>query len=114
MTEQLSGRDLDKALAVALGWKERPPFRGNTNLHREWDSPDGLQLMLPKFHSSVDALRAVEPEECAIDVQRRSDKGWLVKIFRIAPWEEVARATGEGEPEARARALLAWLKRNQE
>lgn len=101
---ELSGRELDRAIAEALGVSTTRDIETGEPMCRHTFE------IIPCYHESVDALREVEPEECAIDVQRRSDKRWLVKVFRIYPWEEVARASGTGEPEARARALLAWLK----
>lgn len=95
----LSGSDLDIALGRAVGYSE-------VVLKQMF----GL-FCRPKFHASVDEIRRYEPDECAIDVQRRSQNNWAVTIFQITPWTMMARESGTSEPEARARALLSYLRR---
>lgn len=112
MTE-LSGRELDRAIWNALG---NATVFGNFSYSIQ---PWGSETVIchgddvPLYHQSVDALREVEPGE---------DQGWHIRVGRYysvgeEPHWEVEYgdgfwATGRTEPEARARALLAWLKRN--
>ncbi len=107
MTEQLSGRELDKAIAGELGW---------TNLPQGWwkTTKGSLIDTLTPFHASVDALRAVEPKDAVLEVEVDCD-GSTIAMWHPLPWRSKVYLSGSGqtEPEARARALLAWLKRNQ-
>lgn len=110
----LTGRDLDRQIAEALGWKDVHFDPATTELvHGKniW-----VRATVPNFHASVDALREMEPEAIDLSITQDDDKHpWWCTYWERSPdmdWEMAVQEIGTTEPEARARALLAWLTRD--
>lgn len=108
----LSGRELDRAIAEALGWSVSQPLGVGliaSDGKRAWH--------VAYYHASVDVLREVEPKDRGLIVIEDSDVGgWLAyydsESVEFFPGGD-AKGVGDTEPEARARALLAWLRREK-
>lgn len=109
---ELSGRELDRAIAVALGWR---PFQ-NSNLIRDvWfvEKPgSGQKPILPAFHADAN----VQIDVC---VDRRlslwfENRGGVVTALCHKPKPDgtfdICNATGNTWQEAGARALLSILE----
>lgn len=112
MSEELSGRALDRAIAEALGWEY--PHQGKSGPYRI--GPFDSFEFIPEFHSSVDALREVEPDGVELGLDRVSSDCWEARYWvNTGPLSQsmAVEETGTTEPEARARALLAWLRRDE-
>lgn len=110
MTESLTGRALDRALAEAMGLETHG--KGE-------DTALTTGGLLPRWHSSIDALVS-GPEkklrevgfyfEVGSSVGEESVRGAFSATWWVANGDEIADAQGDTEAEARARACLAALQ----
>ena len=110
MTDELSGRELDKALALAMGWRFQEGFG--------WFNENG-DFHLPRYHESIDLLlRDVWPVAQARGARAyhaigtasgSAALGSAAFVHMDAPPGVFAREAIDSHALALARALLAML-----